>query len=336
MDAKPDPALVERFRADFARLTGRALGPDQRIGVAVSGGPDSMALLLLAQAAFGSHILAATVDHGLRAEASEEAAFVAGVCAALGVEHGTITLPDDAVPSGGNIQAKARRSRYTVLGEWMAERGCHLIATAHHVEDQAETLLMRLARGSGVHGLGSVRPVTTFPLPSLGHDLLIVRPVLGWRRKELRQLVDAAGIDPVIDPSNHDEAFDRARFRKLLEREQILGPERLARAASNLVDAEDALHWAARQAENERLTWRDATTLVLDTENLPRAIKRLLVSAALVSVHVKMGIYRRPVERLDDLIANVEAKGVATLAGVRCAANGEIWTFRPAPPRRTG
>jgi tRNA(Ile)-lysidine synthase len=150
-ELRPDPELIARFAADLAALR-RNCAP---FGLAVSGGPDSMALLLLAHAALPGAIEAATVDHGLRAEAAAEAEFVASICASLGVPH--VTLGVRLAP--GNLQSEARVARYSALADWACERGIGAIATAHHADDQAETLLLRLGRASGVAGLAGVRAV---------------------------------------------------------------------------------------------------------------------------------------------------------------------------------
>src|SRR4051812_14140111 len=147
---RPDAALVERFTRDLAAL-GAVEGP---LTVAVSGGPDSLALLLLT-AAGPMPVLAATVDHRLRAENAGEAAFVADTCRDLGVAHEI--LPVTVERDGDGLQAAARHARYAALAGWMDRHGATVLLTAHHADDQAETLLMRLQRGSGVRGLAGIR-----------------------------------------------------------------------------------------------------------------------------------------------------------------------------------
>src|SRR5579862_6152007 len=155
--AANDPR-VGRFRADLEALTGTPPTLAARLGVAVSGGPDSTALLLLAAAAYPGMVAAATVDHRLRPESAAEAKQVAAISAWLGVPHETLVLEWD-VPPRANLQSRARERRYEALSRWSARHGCAWLAVAHHVDDQAETLLMRLARGSGVRGAAGVRPV---------------------------------------------------------------------------------------------------------------------------------------------------------------------------------
>src|SRR5215207_1808786 len=147
-----DPVFLDRFRADLDALSARG----ERIGIAVSGGADSLALLLLAAAARPGAVEAATVDHALRRGSREEAEMVANVCAGLGVDHAVLTA-DWPEPPTSAIQERARDMRYRLLVAWLAERGLSALAAAHHADDQAETLVMRLNRGAGIRGLAAMR-----------------------------------------------------------------------------------------------------------------------------------------------------------------------------------
>ena len=210
-----------------------------RLGIAVSGGPDSLALLLLAHAALAGEVEAATVDHRLRPESAEEAAAVGAVCHELGVPHAI--LPVEVQP--GNLQANARAARYEALSRWAAARNLDALATAHHADDQAETLLMRLNRGSGLSGLAGIRASTSMP----GSTRRLLRPLLGWRKAELEIVVRARGIEAVRDPSNENEDFDRVRIRKALAECDWLDPLRLARSAALLAQVEEALDAAVAE-----------------------------------------------------------------------------------------
>ena len=130
--------------------------------------------------------------------------------------------------------------RYRLLGQWARERGIGALLTAHHLDDQAETLLMRLARGAGVKGLAGMRPLSRPPGPAIA----VVRPLLRWRHSELEAVCAAAGIAPVEDPSNTDEQFERVRVRKALAASDWLDPAALAQSAVHLAEADGALHWA--------------------------------------------------------------------------------------------
>lgn len=300
-----------RFRADLEALTGAA---PARIGVAVSGGSDSLALLLLARSAYPGRVEAATVDHGLRPEAAAEAAFVASLCAGLGVPHATL---EAGMRDTANLQAAARDRRYALLGAWAGAAGLSCLATAHHLDDQAETLVMRLLRGAGLAGLAAIRPAFAGAVP-------VVRPLLGWRRGDLAALVAAAGIEAVADPSNTDERFDRVRIRRRLAEADWIAPEPLARSAAALAQAEAALDWAA-----ERLWQERADGPVLDPAGLPEEMRRRLVIRMLAA----LGAAAPRGEALGRLLATLAAGGTATLAGIKCTG-GKTWRFAPAPPRR--
>lgn len=319
---RPAPAHVERFRADLEALTGRS---PERFGVAVSGGPDSLALLLLAAAAFPSAVRAATVNHGIRPEAETEAAAVARICAQLEVPHAILAA---SVGREASLQQAARRARYAALGEWAGGEDLPWIATGHQLDDQAETLLMRLLRGSGVAGLAGVR--RKGPLPAPGARPLLVRPLLGWRRAELAAIVEAAGIEAAADPTNIDERHDRARIRRLLGETGWVDPVPVARSAAALSDAEAALAWAARQLRAERVR-AEGRELVFDPSELPREIVRRILLSILAEIVPNAGAPRG--EALDRFQAALETGGTATLGGVK-GSGGGTWRFGEAPPRR--
>lgn len=308
----PDPDLVARFQRDLEALTGGKTG---RIGVAVSGGPDSVALLLLAAAASPGRVAAATVDHGLRPESAAEAAFVAGLCAKRDIAHATLK-PDS--PIGGSLQAAARAARYSVLEAWREREGLDWLVTAHHLDDQAETVLMRLNRGAGVAGLSGVRAING----------RVLRPLLGWRRAELAAIVAAAGIDPVDDPSNADPRFDRARLRQALARSDWLDPGPVARSAAALAEAEDALAWTTGHLLDERAR-EEAGAWLLDPSGLPPELRRRLLLALLERLDAPKPPRGDEVARL---LAALEIGATATLAGVKCRG-GKTWRFEAAPPR---
>ena len=321
MATLPPPHLVERFRRDLDALGGSG----EALAVAVSGGPDSLALLLLAVAALPGRVRAATVDHGLRPESPAEAAAVARLCGELGVPHQSLTVAVER--AGEGLQAAARDARYSALAGWMDEEGLGLLATAHHVDDQAETLLMRLNRGSGVAGLAGVR--ASGAVPGSGGRLRLCRPLLGWRRSELRAIVDAAGIESAQDPSNVDEAYDRARLRRRLGEAPWLDPAAMARSAALLAEAEAALEWTAAPLFAARAEQGEGW-VVLRPQGLPPELLRRLVLRCLQAV--APGARPRG-EALAGLIARLEAGEAGTLCGVK-ASGGSTWRFEPAPPRR--
>jgi tRNA(Ile)-lysidine synthase len=312
----PPAALVERFRADLRRL----VPEDQALALAVSGGPDSLALLLLAAAAFPGRAEAATVDHGLRPEAAAEAAMVARICASLEVPHRILAV---TLKPGASVQARAREARYAALAGWMAQAGLGILLTGHHADDRAETLLMRLVRGSGLAGLAGIRPRSRIA------GVPVCRPLLGWRRAELGDIVRGAGIEPADDPSNRDEAHDRVRMRRHLAEAPWLDPPALARSAAALAEAEEALDWIAERLMAER-TAPDGAALCLDPAGLPPELLRRLVLLSLRRIAPDAAPRG---EQLTALVAALGSGETATLSGVLCRG-GKRFRFEPAPPRR--
>ena len=311
----PAAEFVERFQTDLAPLA----GSDARIGIAVSGGPDSLALLLLAAAARPGQVEAATVDHQLRQGSGEEAAFVAGISAQIEVPHRTLSV---TLSCGASLQAQARSARYDALGEWAIARGIEAIATGHHVDDQAETLLMRMARGAGLGGLVGVRQSRP-----LEQGVRLIRPLLGWRRAELAAIVAAAGITPVDDPANRDPRHDRSRFRGMLAEADWADAERLAASARWLADADEALEWALAPLLEARLV-RRGPALSVDAEGLPREMQRRLLLAGFE----RMGAHRPRGPELDRARKALRAGKAATLSGLKLEP-GPPWQLSPAPPR---
>lgn len=220
-----DPAAL------FAPLAGR-----RGLVLAVSGGPDSTALMwLAARWSARPPSLVVTVDHGLRPEAAEEARQVAANAERLGLPW-RIMQPD-ALPLHGNRQAAARAARYRCLAAAAREAGCDTIVTAHHQDDQAETLLLRLARGSGIYGLAAMAPELEVD------GIRLARPLLGVPGGGLKRLAEESGLPLARDPSNADRRYDRVRMRALMPAlaAEGLTPERLAATAERLRSAAAAL-----------------------------------------------------------------------------------------------
>lgn len=318
----PAEEPLKRFTRAFDRL----VKPDEKIGLAVSGGPDSLALLLLAAAARPGKVEAATVDHSLRDDSRKEAEAVAALCVKLGVPHEILTVEWDEKPETA-IQEKARNKRYAALAEWAKRRSLGVLATAHHAEDQAETLLMRLARGAGVRGLAGMRPLRKVPRS----EGALARPLLRWTRKDLAEVCSAAGLEPVEDPSNSDPKFERVRVRETLAGADWLDPLGLAKSADYLTQANLALRWAARQEWDKRVTEQDSV-LTFNPAGLPNELSRRIVSKILG----KLGTEGRGTEmrgrELDRLLMILSRGQKATLRGVLCGG-GDTWRFAKAPKR---
>jgi tRNA(Ile)-lysidine synthase len=316
-------ALVERFVKDLDAIA----APSFRLGLAISGGPDSLALLALAAAARPSTIEAATVDHGLRSEAAAEAAMVAALCDQISVPHATLNVRWRDPPATA-IQERARRERYRLLGYWAEEQGLDAIVTGHHADDQAETLLMRLARGAGVRGLAGMRPHSVVP----GTQVRLLRPLLTWRRSELEQVCATRQLTPADDPSNNDERFERVRIRKALAETDWLDPSAVARSASHLADADLGLDWAMRREWSQSVR-ESRGGITYRPGDAPAEIRRRIVARALRRLATEGGAESRGAE-FDHLLEALALGRTATLRGVRCQG-GREWHFSPAAPRRT-
>ena len=214
--------------------------------LAVSGGPDSTALLLMAsqwaRLRGGPRLEAATVDHGLRPESAGEAAAVAKLCGSLGVPHHTLVWSGPKPKT--RLQERAREARYALLAERAKEIGADFVVSAHHLDDQAETVLFRLTRGSGIGGLAGMAERST------RDGVTLARPLLGLSKAELIAYCEAEDVDYVRDASNEDPRYARTRMRALLkalktEGLDARGLSRLARRAAQVEDALERQSFAA-------------------------------------------------------------------------------------------
>jgi tRNA(Ile)-lysidine synthase len=318
---------IDRAAEALARLA-----PPGPLGVALSGGGDSMALLAAA-AARGGPLRAACVDHGLRHGSAEEAALAARRAAALGVA--TDVLRWSGWDRRGNLQAAARTARYGLLAGWAARHGLAAVALGHTRDDQAETVLLRLLRGSGVDGLSGMAPATR------RDGVLWLRPMLTIGRDALRLALSARGLAWIDDPSNDDAAFDRVRARRALAALRDLGiaAEDLAATAGRMARARAALEAqtatlaraavrvdALGAARLERSALRDA----------PDEIALRLLAAVLAEV---TGAPLRPrLAALEALLAAARAGGLGrgrTLHGAVAADDGEAVSICREPAAAT-
>jgi len=291
--------------------------PEPALAVAVSGGPDSMALVLLADRwarERGGRVTALTVDHRLRPEAAAEAAQVAHWLGRRGIAH--LTLAGAEMLPRCDVQAKARALRYRLLEGWCSDAGVLHLLTAHHRDDQAETLLLRLARGSGLDGLAGMSAVV-----ERAH-CRVLRPLLPVPRARLRATLAASGQEWIEDPSNRDSAYARVRLRQnaaLLAEEGLTG-ERLAATAGRLGRARTALEAAvaavlvcAVRLDPAGFAWLDPTALKAAPEEIGlRGLAALLATIAGAAQPPRLASLERLYRVLPDAIA-----GGRTLGGCR-------------------
>lgn len=295
-----------------------------RIGVAVSGGSDSMATLtLLAQF---HEVEAVTVDHGLRPEAADEAAFVARFCAGRGIPHRILHW--DGHAAEGNLMDAARRARLSLIGAWARERGIGIVALGHTRDDQAETFLMRLSREAGLEGLSGMRRRFT------AEGVLWARPFLTQSRAELRSYLSRHDIVWIEDPSNENERFDRVKARKALAALRPLGitAEKIAASMHHLEMAESALGFALGRLVGAHVR-EVAGDLLIDAQTFLREIdpemQRRLIVAALR--WVSGADYAPRATKVANFLTNWREKRDRTLHGCRITVNeSEIRITREA------
>lgn len=262
-----DPAF--RVHAALDRLAGDM----PAIGVAVSGGGDSMALMhMMAEWGRGRRIMTATVDHGLRPESAAEARQVGRAARALGLPHATLIWQRGT--ETGNLMANARDARLRLLAGWAQRNDLSCVALGHTSDDQAETLMMRLARGSGIDGLASMAEWRD------RFGVRWLRPMLGVGRQALRDWLRARDVAWIDDPSNENDDFDRIRIRKAIDAMGLDIPA-LARAANHIGEARDALSHYAAHAAREAVARDGSLTLPRrDYLDAPPEIRRRLIVAA--------------------------------------------------------
>lgn len=323
---------------EFARL----IGPFRLKGalvVAVSGGGDSMALLALLSrwvknSGAGCQITALTVDHRLRPESAGEARQVAAWCRGLRVGHKTLKVT--APPPTSGLQEWARARRYELMCQWARDAGGVPVLLAHTLDDQAETLLMRLARGSGVDGLAAMA------LETSRYGVRLLRPLLGMPRERLRRTLAALGQDWLEDPSNEDGRFERVRARQTLGMLEPLGIDirRLADTAAAMDRAKRALERQTSQCLKD-VHWGALGEVEFDPDRLAREEREIGLRALRRILGAVSG--PAPPPRLDSLESlldwAVEGAGAArTLHGcvLRRVSGGRIVAARElarcAPP----
>lgn len=286
-----------------------------RLGIALSGGGDSMALLHLARHWAGPRVLmAATVDHGLRPEAAAEARAAGQAAAGLGITHQVLPWRRDS--SAGNLMAAARQARLQLMADWARRHDLSAVLLGHTRDDQAETLVMRLARGAGIDGLSGMAPARQ------ACGMVWLRPLLAVSRQDLRHWLVGQGIGWIDDPSNLNEDYERVRVRKALATLDLPAAQ-LAHTAANLAMARDALQVFAHQTAEGAMARHGALHLPLARfRAAPPEIRRRLLVAGLRWVNGAPYPARR--DSVLHLLGVLQSDGRATLDGVIAQAGGGI------------
>jgi tRNA(Ile)-lysidine synthase len=289
------------------------------VAVAVSGGGDSMAMALLAEnwaKGRGGRVIALTVDHRLRTGSTEEARKVSVWLKARHIEHHTLTWRD---PQGGSaLQANARAARYKLMEQWCRDRGVLHLLLAHNAEDQAETFLMRLDKGSGPDGLSAMSAV------SEQRFCRFVRPLLSVSRTELRSYLSAIGQDWLEDPSNLDDRFERIRWRRIMTEEK-LSTDGFCQAALRYGRARAVLDLEAARASARFVGVHPAGFIRINRqifEASPLETNLRVVARALMAVGGNgYSPRRKKLERLMHIVCQ-NSHETCTLAGCRLESSG--------------
>jgi len=296
--------------------------------VAVSGGGDSLALMHLlarwAKKAKKPLPAVLVVDHGLRPQSKREAAGVARKARALGLPATVLAWTERAPQTG--LEAAAREARYRLMGAWLSKKKLSTLYVGHSQDDQAETFLLRLARGSGLDGLSAMRPLAPYPHADFP-GLAVARPLLGIGRDELRAYLTALGEDWIEDPMNQDPRFDRVRLRGLAPMLAAAGltPARIALAAAHMADARAALETVTEavlaRAVRPAPPAAKEPGLLLDPAALAAAPRELSLRALAALLQTVSGAPYRPrfaaLERLHARLAGGEPVRGLTLSGCR-------------------
>lgn len=320
LEAQGDDAFL-LFRA--LRAHGWRENAPASVGVAVSGGSDSMAMLhLMARAALqaGWSLRAVTVDHRLRPEAAEEAAFVARACTGLGVGHEVLAWDHGEIT--GNLMERAREARYRLIADWARVQGIEAVMVAHTADDQAETFLMGLSREAGLDGLVGMRPEWEVD------GVTFRRPFLSQTREELRAFLVRNGLGWVEDPTNENNRYTRVKARRALKALKPLGitVDRLSSVIHHLSMAQGVVRQAVAEAGAEILT-EVAGSLLFDHRPFMMCdpeIQRRLVIAMVRWI----GGQEHPLResKVFALGLALQKQKDATLGGVRFRWQGETCT----------
>jgi len=320
---------------EFARIMAACGEAGEHVAVGVSGGADSMALGLLLShwgQAFGVQVTALTVDHALRAGSKAEAAQVGTWLSSHTLDHHILTWHHEACVTSA-VQARARDARYRLMGDWCRANGVTRLLTAHHQGDQAETVLMRLKKGTTLFGLAAME--TTRDLDGIA----LCRPLLAVPKARLIATLHALGQDWVEDPSNHNQAYERVRVRQHLDvlasegvtAARLAGAARGARAVREILDgAADTLIEAHTELRGQGVavaaSFWDAPDVVCG-----RALAKVLTCVGATT-------YAPSPAKLERLYAWMArgpgASGGRTLGGCLVRPKGADFLISPQPPRK--
>ena len=341
--SKSAPAAEPAVGDDEARVLFRGLEDLPGLILAVSGGPDSTALLLLAARwakqlrKRAPKLVAVTVDHGLRPQAAGEAQAVKRLARQLGVPHQTLHWRGEKPKTA--LQEAARIARYHLLAQAASRQRFAHIVTAHTLDDQAETVLFRLARGSGLVGLAGMAHASALPSGDVG--VFVVRPLLHVPKARLIATLNAARVDYSNDPTNHDPRFARPRLRTLMPAlaREGLDAHGFARFAARIRRAESTIEFAVEAARAALAPgpWPPRGPIVFATAqfaDLPAEVALRLLGQAIAHTGDEGPVELAKLETLYDTLRQSHAALRRTLAGALITLGSDRLTVERAPARR--
>ncbi len=312
-------------------------GDRDRLGLAVSGGSDSTALLMLMSEWAGSHrtLRVATIDHGLRAEAADEAREVARLCVRLGLPHETLTWR----PGRSVAQADTRAARHRLLASWAQSHALPLVCLGHTRDDRIETFLLRARAGSHWRGLAGPMPLASSPAWPEGNGVRLARPLLAFTRRALREDLASRGAPWSEDPSNQASKYERVRMRRLVARLEDAVQTRIIGIMDRLAELRSAIAAAAREALAAHVSAEPDAALLNAAafRGLPAEARLRLIEALVMAAGG--GSLPPQTRRLEQLTLRLSQPGGigagATLGGAWVKEAGASFCFRTAPLRRS-
>lgn len=338
-----NPISADEFSSLMGNLSLGASAAPPKVAVGVSGGADSMALMLMVDQwakSYGGSALGITIDHGLRDDSAKEADQVSGWLSTRGIEHKIIRWENGRISSGG-VQARARDARYKLMGAHCEQSAIRHLFIAHNMEDQAETFIMRLRHQSGLDGLGGMaaeRKLTDSPSVS------IIRPFLNIAKSRLKDTLEHMRQPWVEDPSNSNAKFERVRTRELLLNLQVsegISPKTFARAADgvralrHILDSATDGFIASHTRSSESKTGYGATMYASEFLRLPRLLQARVLSRLFTS----FGKCTYPpgpekIDRILDWLSGTATGRARTLGGCKISINGDFLLVKPEPERK--
>ena len=307
-----------------------ALNAPIHIAVAVSGGADSLALTLIAEEFCRENnckLTAITVDHGLRKEGKIEAQKVHDWLSKYEIEHKTLLWQHDEKPTG-NIQAIARAARYELLEDFCSKNNITALLLAHHIEDQAETFMLRLARGSGIYGLAAMQDSIAKKWGK------ILRPLLSTSRDDLKKYLNEKRQDWIEDPSNIDERYARVRMRSLMPilENEGLTIDRIIKTTKRMDEARKVMEVLVETLYIEEVKkTKDGYGLFFTSKALtryPQEISLRFLSRCLLNIGGKQYTPRmHSLERLLDNLMDLDSFKGCTLAHCKITKNAQNEIF---------